>query len=258
AVMTGGFSNIASGVLGVYADMLSAIPNAGGHLLAASVISAPAGLVVAKLIMPETETPVTNKAAKVEAKSDDTNVLDAAVRGTRDGLILAANVGAVLIVFTAGVWLANEVLAWGCDAINDGLGVLGMSSDPMPILTIQGMLGRVFQPVAWLCGVPWVHSNEVGQLIGLKTALNEFFGYQGMAVGLGAAGENYLGGTRQQLITLYALCGFANFASVGIQIGGIGVLAPSRRKDLAKIGLLAMVGGTIASLLTACVVGIIV
>ena len=262
AVMTGGFSNIASGVLGVYAGMLEAIDGAGGHLLAASVISAPAGLVVAKLMLPEkvgvaTDTSL-DEATREATDKPDANILDAAVRGTRDGLILAANVGAILIVFTAGVWLMNELLGWLCDGLNDGLKRVGVEGDPVPILSIEGLLGIAFHPVAWLCGIPWEHGAEAGQLIGIKTTLNEFFGYLGMQQGLAEQGEAYLGGRRQQLILLYALCGFANFASVGIQIGGIGVLAPSRRKELAKIGLLAMVGGTIASLLTACVVGILV
>ncbi len=257
AVMVGGFANIASGVLGVYAIMLgkealgaAAIPNAGGHLLAASVISAPAGLVVAKLLVPETETPETTDVSSVKVEQTDANLLDAAVRGTRDGLLLAANVGAVLIVFTGLVFLVNAVLglpnSW--------------SNGQIPAITLQEILGYVFWPVAWLCGVEASHAREVGSLIGIKTTLNEFFGYLRMSIAMSAeaaGGPTYLS-PRSKLIALYAICGFANFASVGIQIGGIGVLAPTRRADLAKLGLLAMLGGTVASLLTACVVGMIV
>ena len=252
AVMVGGFANIASGVLGVYAGLLSAealggaaIADAGSHLLAASVISAPAGLVVAKLLVPETQTPETAGTTSVKTVKTDANILDAAVRGTRDGLLLAANVGAVLIVFTGLIWLVNAAL--------------GTLPTARPV-TLQLVLGYAMWPVAWLCGAPPSHCLEVGSLIGVKTTLNEFLGYLQMRSGLerqAATGEPYLS-PRSQLIALYAICGFANFASVGIQIGGIGVLAPSRRADLAKLGLLAMVGGTVASLLTACVVGMIV
>ena len=255
AVMVGGFANIASGVLAVYTVMLSgkslgtaAITDAGSHLLAASVISAPAGLVVAKLLLPETEAPQTAGAGQVRVEVGDANLLDAAVRGTRDGLMLAANVGAVLIVFTGLVWL-----------VNSGLGALSTWAGSATPVTLQQCLGVVMWPFAWLCGAPPSHCGEVGSLIGIKTALNEFFGYEQMRAGLArqaATGVAYLS-PRSQLIALYAICGFANFASVGIQIGGIGVLAPSRRAELARFGLLAMVGGTVASLLTACVVGMI-
>lgn len=250
AVMVGGFANIASGVLGVYAAMLSAeslgiagIQNAGSHLLAASVISAPAGLVVAKLLVPETETPETAGSARVKLERTDANLLDAAVTGTRSGLVLAANVGAVLMVFTGLVYLVNEMLA-----LID------------PDLSLQSILGVLLWPVAWLCGAPAEHCRELGSLIGIKTVLNEFFGYLQMASGMAGEAETgtaYLS-PRTKLIALYAICGFANFASVGIQIGGIGVLAPNRRRDVAQLGFLAMIGGTIASLLTACVVGMIV
>ena len=255
AVMVGGFANIASGVLGVYTGLLSAkalgaaaIPDAGSHLLAASVISAPAGLVVAKLLLPETETPETAGTGRVRVETADANLLDAAVRGTRDGLLLAANVGAVLIVFTGLVWL-----------VNSGLGAFSTWAGSATPVTLQQILGYLMWPFAWLCGAPASHCREIGSLIGIKTTLNEFFGYLQMATGLAnqaATGEPYMT-RRSQLIALYAICGFANFASVGIQIGGIGVLAPSRRAELARVGLLAMVGGTVASLLTACVVGMI-
>ena len=255
AVMVGGFANIASGVLGVYTGLLSAkalgaaaIGDAGSHLLAASVISAPAGLVVAKLLVPETATPQTAGTARVAVDKTDVNLLDAAVRGTRDGLLLAANVGAVLIVFGGFVYLINAALG--------GFSTWAGSETPV---TLQQCLGVVMWPFAWLCGAPPEHCREIGSLIGIKTTLNEFFGYLQMAGGLAkqaATGEAYMS-RRSQLIALYAICGFANFASVGIQIGGIGVLAPTRRAELARLGLLAMVGGTVASLLTACVVGMI-
>ena len=235
AVMTGGFANIASGVLGVYADLLkNVVPDAGSHLIAASVVSAPAGLVVAKLLVPERDRPQTADGSTLPRAKTDANLLDAAVRGTRDGLLLAANVGAVLIVFTAFVWLANA-----------GLGAIH------PNLSLERILGVLLAPVAWLCGVPWSDAPRLGSLIGVKTVLNEFLAYLALA----QDAETF--SPRSRTIAVYALCGFANFASVGIQIGGIGVLAPTRRADLARLGLLAMFGGAIASLLTACVVGMI-
>ena len=158
AVMVGGFANIASGVLAFYAGMLDGlVDDAGAHLLAASVISAPAGLVVAKLLVPETQTPQTAVAgvAEAEVERPAANLLDAAVRGTRDGLVLAANVGAVLIVFTGLVWLFNAVLGAACDGLNDALKHAGITaSNPVPILSLQDVLGRLLWPAAWLCGLP--------------------------------------------------------------------------------------------------------
>ena len=249
AIMVGGFANIASGVLGVYAGLLSGvIDGAGGHLLAASLISAPAGLVVAKLMVPETEEPVTAGKDPIALERLDVNLIDAASRGALEGLHLSLNVGAMLIAFVALVALVNFLIA-----VAGGWVGVGTAKDP---LTLQAILGWLLAPVAWLCGVPWRESPEVGSLIGIKTVLNEFFGYLRMSDGLRAGGGNYLA-PRSAVIAVYALCGFANFSSVAIQIGGIGALVPGRRKDLSRLGLAAMVGGTIASLMTACVVGVL-
>jgi CNT family concentrative nucleoside transporter len=239
AIMVGGFANIASGVLAAYAQMIGPfVANAGGHLAMACFISAPATLVVAKLIMPETEQPQTAGGMKFEVRKADSNLIDAATRGTSEGLTLALNVVAMLIAFTALIYLFNAILGWATGG-----------------LTLQQILGWVGAPLAWLCGVPWEHAPKVGGLIGLKTVLNEFIAYKAMSDGF--AGDPAYLPPRAALITTYALCGFANFASVGIQIGGISVLAPARRRALRRMGLLAMLGGALATLMSACVVGIL-
>jgi CNT family concentrative nucleoside transporter len=241
AIMVGGFANIATGVLVLYADWLSPfVHNAGGHLAAACFISAPATLIVAKLIMPETEVPVTADSVHFQVEKADANLIDAATRGTSEGLQLAINVGAMLIAFTALVAMLNGIL----------MSIFG------PSATLQHLLGYVGAPLAWLTGIPWEESTRAGSLIGVKTILNELLAYQDMKNAL-IADPSYLS-PRSALLTTYALCGFANIASIGIQIGGISVLAPSRRHDLSRIALPAMIGGTIATLMGACVVGVLV
>ncbi len=244
AIMVGGFANIASGVLGLYTYWLQDfIPNVGGHLAAACLISAPASLLVAKLLLPEQEVPQTAGGVSFKVEKIDANLIDAAARGTSEGLLLAINVGAMLIAFTALVALMNGILAWAGQ--KTGLGAI----------TLQTILGYPLMPAAWLTGIPWSEASQVGQLLGVKTVLNELIAYDQMRAGFAANGE-YLS-DRTAVIAAYALCGFANFASIGIQVGGIGSLAPERRKDLSRIGLLAMVGGAIASLMTAAVVGVL-
>ncbi|MBC8108301.1 MAG: hypothetical protein H7Z14_17070 [Anaerolineae bacterium] len=257
AIMVGGFANIATGVLVVYAEFLKDfIPNAGGHLALACFISAPATLVVAKLMMPETAKPAT---AGVDFKVErvDANIFDAATRGTSEGLALALNVGAMLITFTALVALVNAVFGGVTGFI--GLGPATTTATGQVIhqgLTLEQFFGWVFAPVAWLTGIEWQYCTRVGALMGIKTVLNEFLAYLKMNEWY-RADPNFLS-PRAGLLATYALCGFANFASIGIQIGGISVLAPNRRSDLSRIGLLAMIGGTIATLMGACVVGILV
>ncbi len=249
AIMVGGFANIASGVLGLYTIWLRPfIPDAAGHLAAACFITAPGSLLVAKLLVPETEKPTT--AAGVQFKIDriDANLVDAAARGTTDGLGLAINVGAMLISFTALVALVNALLGWTALKFH-----IGTTANP---ITLEQILGYLFRPLAWLCGVSWAESQHVGSLLGVKTVLNELIAYSHMKDAL-TADPTYLS-PRSRLLATYALCGFANFASVGIQVGGISSLAPNRRADLSRIGLLAMVGGAIASLMAACVVGVLI
>ncbi len=244
AVMTGGFATVAGGVLAAYVGMLVAFfPDIAGHLMAASVMSAPAALVVAKLMYPETEEPETSGTLKLKVKRPDPNVIGAAARGASEGLHLALNVGAMLLAFVALVFMIDGIL---------GLlgGLVGVES-----LSLQAILGWLLSPIAWLMGVAWVDAAEVGALLGMKTALNEFFAYLQLASTL-AQGPNLQ--PRSIIIATYALSGFANFSSIAIQIGGIGGIAPSRKDDLARIGLRAMIGGTIAAFMTATVAGMLI
>jgi CNT family concentrative nucleoside transporter len=235
-------------VLGLYTAWLSPfIPNAGGHLAAACFISAPATLVVGKLLMPETQTPVTSAGVQFKVERIDANLVDAATRGTSEGLTLALNVAAMLIAFTAIVALFNAILAWTTTRLH-------ITAAGHPV-TLQTILGWIMSPLAWLCGITWHDAKPVGSLLGIKTVLNELIAYAEMKDRF-AADQNFIS-PRSALIALYALCGFANFASVGIQVGGISTLAPNRRHDLSRIGLLAMVGGAIASFMGACVVGVL-
>ena len=190
-----------------------------------------------KLMLPETESPQTSGAVKVKVERVDANLFDAATRGTSEGLALALNVGAMLITFTALVAMINAI------------------SMKTTGYTIEQMLGWLLAPLAWLTGIEWGDSTKVGALLGIKTVLNEFLAYFEMNRQL-TSNPHYLS-PRTALLATYALCGFANFASVGIQIGGISVLAPTRRHDLSRLGLLAMVGGALATLMGACVVGVL-
>ena len=248
-VMVAGFANIASGVLGLYTVWLKPyVPGAGGHLAAACLVSAPAALLVSKLMVPETETPATVEGVSFKIERLDANLVDAAARGTSEGLTLALNVMAMLIAFTALIAMVNGLLGWAT-------GSFGWSVGGKPV-TLQSLLGYPLAPVAWLTGISWHDAPTVGSLVGVKTVLNELIAYNDMSTAL-RADPNYLS-PRSALIALYALCGFANFASVGIQVGGISTLAPTRRADLSRLGLLAMLGGAVASHMTAAVVGVLV
>jgi CNT family concentrative nucleoside transporter len=244
AIMTGGFATVAGGVMAAYVLMLVAFfPDVAGHLMAASVMSAPAALVVAKLMYPESEEPETaGRLSDIEVDQRDANVIDAAARGASEGLHLALNVGAMLLAFVALIAMCNAILAWGA-------GLFGWSG-----VSLEHILGWLLSPLAWLMGVPWADAPEVGSLMGVKTVLNEFVAYLQLTSDLqGGAGLQ----PRSVLIATYALSGFANFASIAIQIGGIGGMAPSRRQDLSRLGLRAMVGGSIAAFMTACVAGML-
>ena len=194
-------------------------------------------------MMPETSEPVTAGGVDFTVERIDSNLIDAATRGTTEGMALCINVAAMLISFTALVALLNAVVG--------GIG----AKFGHPDLTMQTMLGQVMAPVAWLCGMDWASCHHAGSPLGIKTVLNEFMAYFEMS---GQLHKNlgYLS-PRAALLSTYALCGFANFASVGIQIGGISTMAPTRRHDLSKLGLIAMVGGAIASCMGACVVGVL-
>lgn len=236
AVMVGGFATVAGGVMAVYVKMLQHVPGIAGHLVTASIMSAPAALAVAKILVPETEESRTSGTLKMHVERPDANSIEAVARGATDGLLLAANVAAMLIAFVAMVALADWML-----------GVVGLS--------LSEVLGWVFRPFAFFMGVPWSESDTVGRLLGEKLVLTELIAYIHLGELL-SSGKAVLS-ERSVIITSYALCGFANFASIGIQIGGIGAIAPSRRRDLAQLGLLAMIGGTLAAFLTATVVGIL-
>jgi CNT family concentrative nucleoside transporter len=241
AIMTAGFANIASGVLAAYAAMLGGFfPDAAGHLLAASLLSAPSSLIVAKLIFPETKTPETAGTVKITVDRTDVNAIDALTRGALEGLQLALNVGAVLIAMIA---LLNALIGWAGHFFG------------YPKLSFQQILGWIATPFAWMTGMPWHDAEQIGPLLGIKTAVNEFVAYLQMSQMLGA--NPHFVTPRSAVIAIYALCGFANFSSVAMQVGGISGMAPNRRSDLARLGLIAMFGGALSSLMAACVVGIL-
>ncbi|MDG2526311.1 nucleoside transporter C-terminal domain-containing protein [Stenotrophomonas sp. HITSZ_GD] len=254
-MMIGGMAHIAGGVLAAYVGMLG-----GGdpvqqafyakHLLAASIMAAPATLVVAKLLVPETGTPLTRGTVKMEVEKNTSNVIDAAAAGAGDGLRLALNIGAMLLAFIALIALINAPLTW----LGDVTGLAAAIGRPTNLSTIFGF---VLAPVAWVIGTPWADATTVGSLIGQKVVINEFVAYtelsrivNGQVPGVSLSQE---GG----LIATYALCGFANFSSIAIQLGGIGGLAPERRHDLAKFGLRAVLGGSIATFMTATIAGVL-
>ncbi len=254
ALMTGGMATVAGSVFAAYVSLgIDA-----GHLLAASFMSAPAALVAAKLMIPEKKDLGDPTAAKLEIHRSDSNLLDAACRGTSEGLILALNVIAMLIAFVAIVALANASLVWLTQHISYwvlSLVNLVSESDPAvlaesPHFNLQDVFGWIFYPFAWLLGVDFKDVPAVASLIGMKTVLNEFVAF------IELSGVDTLS-DRSRAITTYALCGFANFASVAIQIGGISSLEPSLRPRLSSLGLRALVGGTVAALMTGCVAGIV-
>ncbi|HVJ39677.1 MAG TPA: nucleoside transporter C-terminal domain-containing protein [Stenotrophomonas sp.] len=254
-MMIGGMAHIAGGVLAAYVGMLGGGDPAqqafyAKHLLAASIMAAPATLVVAKLLVPETGTPLTRGTVKMEVEKNTSNIIDAAAAGAGDGLRLALNIGAMLLAFIALIALVNAPLTW----LGDVTGIATTIGRPTNLSTIFGYL---LAPVAWVIGTPWADATTVGSLIGQKVVINEFVAYtelsrivNGQVPGVSLSAE---GG----LIATYALCGFANFSSIAIQIGGIGGLAPERRHDLAKFGLRAVLGGSIATFMTATIAGVL-
>ena len=234
-VMVGGFSTVAGSVMALYVTWLNNIPEIAGHLLAASVMSAPAALMVAKIIHPETKSYQIISSNSINLKSQDNNLVDAIGRGATDGLKLAANVAAMLIAFISLVAMINFILS-----------LLGTS--------MQEMLGLLFKPLAWTMGIPWADAKIVGTLMGEKIVLTELIAFRDLSDYV----SNNTISERSVIIASYALCGFANFGSIGIQLGGIGSMAPKRKKDLSKLVFKAMLGGAIASWLTASIVGILI
>jgi len=225
-VMTSGMAHISGGIMAAY--VLFGVE--AKHLLTAVIMTAPGTIMMAKMLVPETEVPKTMGIVRLEVERTDVNVIDAAGRGTGEGLQLALNVGAMLISFLALIAMINALL-----------GVVHLS--------LQQIFGWVFAPVAWSMGVPWRDAPTVGNLLGTRMALNEFVAYSQLGPLKGSIDP------KSFTICTFALCGFANFSSIGIQIGGIGALAPNRRHDLARLGLRAMFAGTLANFMTATIAG---
>ncbi len=254
AVMVGGFATIAGSMMFTYMSLGIAAP----HLIAASVMSAPAALVMSKIIFPETEHSRTAGDARIPKIKLYDNALDAVARGTTDGMRLAVNVIAMLISFLALLALADVILGW-FDTLIDGkiLGgafIEGRGYKGIFPSNLKIFFGTIFSPLAFLMGVPWSEAGAVGNLLGMKIAANEFVGYLKLSQ-LVAGGQL---SERSITIATYALCGFANFGSIGITIGGIGALAPKRRSELARMGLKAMFGGALASWMTATIAGMLI
>jgi len=257
-LMTGGMATIAGSVLALYIGLLgrgdpAVEAEVGAHLLIASVLSAPAAILVSKLLVPETEE--YDRELKFPRSKAGGNALEAICLGTTGGVRLCVNVAAMLLVFTALVYLANALLSsllgdW--TGLNDR--IAAATDGRYEVISIQFLLGYLLAPLAWLLGV---HSSDltlVGQLLGEKTVLNEFYAYMTMS----NLPADAFASEKSRIIAIYALCGFANFASVGIQIGGIGTLAPERRTTLAQLGMRSLVGGTVACLMTACIAGMLI
>ncbi|MGY1458909.1 MULTISPECIES: NupC/NupG family nucleoside CNT transporter [unclassified Luteimonas] len=254
-MMIGGMAHIAGGVLAAYVGMLGAGDPAqqayyAKHLLAASIMAAPATLVIAKILIPETGEPLTRGTVKMEVEKTTSNLIDAAAAGAGDGLKLALNIGAMLLAFIALIAMINAPLTW----LGDVTGLAAAIGKPTDLAAI---FGYVLAPVAWLIGVPWEDAGTVGSLIGQKVVINEFVAYLQLADIVNGRVEGVSLGDEGRLIATYALCGFANFSSIAIQIGGIGGLAPDRRQDLARFGLRAVLGGTVATLMTATIAGVL-
>jgi CNT family concentrative nucleoside transporter len=238
-LMTLGMATVAGSVLLAYVGMLGG--DYAGHLATASLLSAPAGILLAKVMVPETETPETSSRGHAAIERAAVNVIDAAAQGALAGLRLASYVGALLIAFVAMIALLNDLFGW----LGGWVGA--------PDLTMQTVLGTILAPLAWLMGVPWQDAPQVGALLGVKTVLNEFLAYQQLSALMqtGALAQ------RSAVIASYALCGFANFGSLAILLGGIGGLAPSRRPEVARFGLRCILSGSLATFMTACVAGML-
>ncbi len=237
-VMASGMAHVSGAVMAAYVKIAGVDIK---HLLTAVIMTAPATILLAKMLMPETEQPETAGKVRVEIEKPGVNVIDAAARGAGDGLHLALNIGAMLIAFLALIAMVNGMLGW-----THGLPGMGWLPE-----SLEKIFGVVFAPIAWLMGVSWKDATSVGNLLGTRLVLNEFVAFL------------QLGPIRDQLdprsftIATYALCGFANFSSIAIQIGGIGALAPGRKSDLARLGLRAVAAGTMANFMSACIAGML-
>lgn len=268
-MMIGGMAHIAGGVMAVYIGMLAGTDVIqqqiyAKHFLAASIMAAPATLLIAKILIPETGTPLTGGKVTLHVERESKNVIDAAAAGASDGMKLAINIAAMLLAFVALIAMLNAIIGWFGDLHIPGYQSLNMMLNHGAIgeaqtvkLNLGLILGYVLAPIAWVIGIEWNDAVVAGGLIGQKVVLNEFIAYLQLSqtpvgTGAGAISEH------SRLILTYALCGFANFASIAIQIGGIGGLAPERRADLARFGLRAVLGGSIATLMTATIAGVLI
>ena len=234
-LMVGGFATVAGGVLAFYVTWLTNIPGIAGHLLSASVMSAPAALAIAKIIYPEVEVENIDNNIKLSNSKQSSNIIEALGSGASDGLKLAVNVGAMLIAFISIIALTNYLLSF-----------LGTS--------LEIILGYLFQPLAWSMGIPWEDSGAIGSLLGKKIVFTELIAFGDLKEMI----DSNVISNRSAIIASYALCGFANFGSIGIQLGGIGGIAPERKKDISELVLKAMIGGALASFITASIAGILI
>ena len=258
-VMIGGMATVAGAVLAAYIGFLG-----GGdktlelvfakHLLAASVMAAPGAIVISKILYPQTEK--VNTDVTVSQEKIGSNILDAIANGTTEGLRLAVNVGAMLLVFVAVIAMLNGLLGWAGEITTLNTIIAGNSA--YETLSLEFILGSIFAPLMWLIGVPVQDISMMGQLLGIKLAASEFVGYIQLAELKNVANATHLTFNKSIIMATYMLCGFANFASIGIQIGGIGSLAPGQRKVLSEFGIKALIGGTIASLMSATIAGMII
>jgi CNT family concentrative nucleoside transporter len=258
-VMVGGMATVAGAVLAAYIGFLG-----GGdkvlelvfakHLLAASVMAAPGAIVISKILYPQTEK--VNTDVHVSQETIGSNILDAIANGTSQGLRLAVNVGAMLLVFVAIIAMLNGILGWVGDITT--LNSIIAENSTYKVLSLEFILGSIFAPLMWLIGVPTQDISMMGQLLGIKLAASEFVGYIQLAELKNVANATHLTFNKSIIMATYMLCGFANFASIGIQIGGIGSLAPGQRKVLSEFGIKALIGGTIASLMSATIAGMII
>jgi CNT family concentrative nucleoside transporter len=237
SVMVAGFATIAGGVMAAYVRM----GVDAGHLVTASVVSAPAAIIISKILLPETEEPLTRGQATTAVEIETVNLIDAAAQGAIVGLNLALQIAAIIIAFLALIAMCEFLFAWVASQFGSDL-------------TLRGLLGYAFAPLAWVMGIPWADCRAAGELLGLRLISNEFIAYAELGP---LIGKDSPLAERTQVLLTYALCGFANFGSIGVQIGGIGAAAPSRQTDLARLGLRAMLGGMLACFMTACVAGVL-
>ncbi len=258
-VMIGGMATVAGAVLAAYIGFLGGDDPVlrlqfAKHLLAASVMAAPGAIVISKILYPQTE--IVNTNVKVSSEKIGSNILDAIANGTTEGLKLAVNVGAMLLVFVAFIAMINGILGWIGDVttVNNFMA----ANTPYAKLSLEAILGTIFSPLMWLIGVAKEDIMMMGQLLGIKLAASEFVGYIQLADLKNVASATHLTYNKSVIMATYMLCGFANFASIGIQIGGIGSLAPGQRKTLSEFGMKALIGGTIASLISATIAGMII